>query len=295
MKNLKVFVSFSVIFFCVMNLIVAENPENTSDGNHETGIFEYKFNPKYTHIKAFNDGEEYEGVPSLITIDRNPGYIQPWSGYIPEFTLKNKSLEKNLPCQTYNIKTGYRYDGIEVAVNKWVKMACEEALISAQHKGGPFGAVIVQIDDESGKVIRYWRNHNHVTEWNDPTAHAEVSTIRAACKELGVVNLRKIEKDKSKLPQNGRTSHCEIYVNAEPCPMCYGAISWADIPVVVFAATEFDSAAPGVAFSDETMYENMAKPYKDRTDRKVYQSSSPNSLDAFNYWKRTGNKTDYGQ
>jgi len=261
--------------------------------NKETEIFGYQYNPKYTHMNFFEGGEEYEGVPSKFKLDENPYYIQPWSGYTPEFTLEDKNLEKNLPCQTYNIKADYRYIGIEVEYNKWVEMACEEALISAQNKGGPFGAVIVQIDDKTGEVLRYWRNHNHVTEWSDPTAHAEVTTIRAACKELGVINLNNIKKGEAKLSQNGETSHCEIYVNAEPCPMCYAAISWADIPVVVFAATRYDAAAQGVAFDDESMYHNMALPYKERTDREVYQSSCPNSLDAFNFWKRTQGKVAY--
>jgi guanine deaminase len=195
-------------------------------------------------------------------------------------------MEENFPVQASNIKAGDIYDEIEVKDNKWIKEACAEALHSAQHGGGPFGAVIIQIDDTTGNVIRYWKNHNHVTEWNDPTAHAEISTIRAACKELGVFDLGTIKKEESSLPQTGDTSHCEIYSSTEPCPMCYAAICWAKIPTLVFAATRFDAAQKGVDFSDKALYMDIARPYKDRKMSNIYQSTTGNSLDAFNYWKR---------
>src|ERR1700761_8238804 len=72
-------------------------------------------------------------------------------------------------------------------------------------KGGPFGAVIVR----DGKVIA--TGANNVTASNDPTAHAEVTAIRAACKKLGAFTLE----------------GCEVYTSCEPCPMCLAAIYWA--------------------------------------------------------------------
>jgi len=69
-------------------------------------------------------------------------------------------------------------------------------------------------------------------------------------------------------------------------PMCYAAISWARIPLLVFAATRFDAAQQGIDFSDEAIYEDLARPYKDRLSMTVKQASCPNSLDAFNLWKR---------
>ena len=267
-------------------LAVGEQSKSPSENS-----MSYEFDPQYTHTKAFEVGEKYQGIPAPLGKRPLSGYLQPWSGYVPECTLEDQSRCDFVPAQTSNIKPDAIYDGVEVGSNPWEQMACEEALLSAQHKGGPFGAVIVQIDDETGEVIRYWRNHNHVTEWNDPTAHAEVSTIRAACKELGVFDLGTISKGKSKLPQKGATSHCEIYVNAEPCPMCYASICWARIPVVVFGATRYDSAVQGVDFGDAAIYVEFGKPFKDR-ERKVRQSTCPNSLDAFNYWKRS-KKIDY--
>jgi len=130
-------------------------------------------------------------------------------------------------------------------------------------------------------------NHNHVTEWNDPTAHAEISTIRAATKQLGVINLGHINKQASKLPQPSEWSHCVIYSSAEPCPMCLSAIYWAGLKQLAFAATRFDSAVQGVNFSDEMIYEELQRPYSQRKHMKVVHARTNNSLDAFNYYKRT--------
>jgi len=254
-------------------------------------FFGDEYNPENTIMTAISCDEKYEGVPQPLKKKDPLHYVQPWNGYCPPSNLKDEKLAKCLPCQTYNIKTSGIYRGIEVQGNKWMLMSCEEAKRGAETSGCPFGAVIVQIDDETGNVIRYWKNHNHVTEWIDPTAHAEVTAIRAVCKELGVFNLGKIEKDDPslKLPQTGKTSHCEIYSSAEPCPMCYAAIRWARINTLVFAATRMDSAAQGVNFSDDNIYTELATPMYLRKElgMNVYQSTVPNSLDAFNTYKRT--------
>jgi tRNA(Arg) A34 adenosine deaminase TadA len=180
------------------------------------------------------------------------------------------------------------YEGITVAPNCWVELACEEAKDSVERGGGPFGAVLLQIEDETNEVIRYWRDQNHVTEFSDPTAHAEISVIRSACHELGVHNLGEIRIHESTLPQKGETSHCEIYCSCEPCPMCYSAISWARIPVLVFSATRYEAAQPGVEFSDEEIYDELKKEYEERSIR-VYQAASTNALKAFELWKRSDN------
>jgi guanine deaminase len=79
--------------------------------------------------------------------------------------------------------------------------------------GGPFGAVIVK----DGKIIA--EGWNRVTSTNDPTAHAEVTAIRDACKALGTFSL----------------AGCEIYTSCEPCPMCLSAIYWARLDRIYFA------------------------------------------------------------
>jgi guanine deaminase len=200
-------------------------------------------------------------------------------------TLKMKVKESS----TIGKETNSIYQNIMIESNRWIELACEEAKVSVERGGGPFGAVILQVDDETNEMIRYWTEHNHVTEFCDPTAHAEISAIRSACHELGVLNLGRIGKQESKLPQMGETSHCEIYCSCEPCPMCYSAIMWARIPVVVFSATRYDAAQPGVDFLDEEIHDELRKDYGDRSIQ-VFRAVCPNAQEAFELWKKSNNK-----
>ena len=257
----------------------------------ETARFCFDYNSKNTRMEAIPAGVPYEGEPVAIG-SRALTDHQDWNGFDPDCSLTDQGLCGRVPSQTANIKVAGVYDGIEVGGNRWMEMASEEARLSVENGGGPFGAVILQIDDETNEVIRYWRNHNHVPAWNDPTAHAEVTAIRAAARELGVFDLGRIEKERAKLPQTGATSHCVIYSSAEPCPMCYSAIYWARIPRLIFAATRYDAAVQGVGFSDEALYHELCQPYAERAGIRSSQATVPNSLDAFNLWKRSA-KTHY--
>jgi len=104
------------------------------------------------------------------------------------------------------------------------------------NRGGPFGCVVVR----QGRIIA--RGANRVTSTNDPTAHAEVTAIRDACRELGTFQL----------------DDCELYTSCEPCPMCLAAIYWARIPQVYYANTRADAAAIG--FDDDFIYRQIALP-----------------------------------
>ena len=108
-------------------------------------------------------------------------------------------------------------------------------------RGGPFAAVVVK----DGKIIA--EGTNCVTSTNDPTAHAEVVAIRAACKHLGNFELK----------------GCEIYTTCEPCPMCLGAIYWARPARVYFANTAADASKAG--FDDSLdLRGNSARPHAHR-------------------------------
>lgn len=106
--------------------------------------------------------------------------------------------------------------------------------------GGPFGCVIVR----DGQIVG--RGHNEVLCSNDPTAHAEVVAIRDACKALGQYHL----------------GGCTVYATCEPCPMCLGAIYWAQPARLVFACTREDAAAIG--FNDALIYQELALPLENR-------------------------------
>lgn len=235
-------------------------------------------------------GQTFDFKPVHI-IPGELDHHQPWDGYAPPCTLEQQDDCKYYPVQTANIKVQDIYSGIEVIGDSWMQLACDTALKSIDQNGGPFGAVILQIDKSTNQILRYWANHNQVTSTKDPTAHAEIMTIRSACASLGVFNLGCIKKDESKLPQPGDVSYCVIYSSAEPCPMCYSAICWSNIPMLLFAATRFDAAVQGVDFSDEAIYEELAKPYSQRYI-KIYQCTVDNSLSSFNLWK-VSPKTPY--
>ena len=103
-------------------------------------------------------------------------------------------------------------------------------------RGGPFGAVIVR----GGSVVA--EGTNLVTTALDPTAHAEINAIRAACRAM----------------QSFQLTGCEIYTTCEPCPMCLGAIYWSRPDCVYYAGTREDAAAAG--FDDAVIYDELPLP-----------------------------------
>lgn len=134
--------------------------------------------------------------------------------------------------------------------------------------GGPFGAIIVY----KNKIIG--RGWNRVPSANDPTAHAEISAIRDACRKLKTFEL------------NG----CEIYVNCEPCPMCLAAIYWARIGKVFYANTRKDAAKIG--FDDDLIYREISLPLS-RRKIPTKQLLRPEALKIFDEWKAKPNKIHY--
>ena len=116
-------------------------------------------------------------------------------------------------------------------MNRYMRMAIGEAKrgILAGH-GGPFGCVIVK----DGVVVG--KGHNQVIKNQDPTCHGEVMAIHKACKKLGTFDL----------------SGCELYTTGEPCPMCLGAILWANIDKVYFGCNIIDTEKIG--FRDNKFY-----------------------------------------
>ncbi len=155
------------------------------------------------------------------------------------------------------------------AVKKFLREAIELAAEGVRsRKGGPFGAVVVK----DGRVIG--RGCNRVTSAQDPTAHAEVVAIRAACEAVKCFHL----------------SGCEIYCSCEPCPMCLGAIFWARIERVYFACGREDAARYG--FDDAVLYEQVAV---DWSSRKIdsMQLLREEGLSPFVDWAALDERVDY--
>ena len=104
----------------------------------------------------------------------------------------------------------------------------------------PFGAVLVVAGGVAGEGA------NRVTELRDPTAHAEITALRAAGRALGQLAF-----------EDG-----VMYSSSEPCPMCLTACYWARIPRVVYGATSHDVAACG--FEDLQLYRELGRPRSER-------------------------------
>lgn len=134
-------------------------------------------------------------------------------------------------------------------------------------EGGPFGAVIT---DKNGNIIA--QGNNMVLANNDPTAHAEVTVIREACKKLGTYDL----------------SGYILYTSCEPCPMCLSAIIWANIKTVYYGCTRED--AGNIGFRDDAIYEYLEGKKKDLLELK--QLDRDDCIALFEEYKKDG-KTIY--
>lgn len=149
-----------------------------------------------------------------------------------------------------------------------MRMAIELSVQNVREGGGPFGAVIAR----KGEVVA--TGTNRVTANLDPTAHAEVSAIRAAAARLGTFDL----------------SGCEIYTSCEPCPMCLGAIYWAHLDKVYYGNTKRDAASIG--FDDAFIYEELAlDPSKRRL--KMEALLPDEAIAAFEAWRDKTDKVPY--
>ena len=149
-----------------------------------------------------------------------------------------------------------------------MREAIRLASANVENGGGPFGAVIAC----GGEIIA--TGVNRVTANCDPTAHAEVSAIRAAAQKLGTFNL----------------SGCDIYSSCEPCPMCLGAIYWARLDRLFYGNTKTDAARIG--FDDAFIYKELALPLPERTLR-AEQLLGKEALATFEAWEQKTDKTPY--
>jgi tRNA(Arg) A34 adenosine deaminase TadA len=134
--------------------------------------------------------------------------------------------------------------------------------------GGPFGALVVR----DGKVLA--EGWNEVTSTLDPTAHAEVTAIRRACKAVGDFHLE------------GAT----LYTSCEPCPLCLSAAYWAHIKRIVYANTREEAAAIG--FDDAFIYDEIPK---SPSARRIAMEHHPrdDARAAFAAWMAKADKVQY--
>ncbi len=153
----------------------------------------------------------------------------------------------------------------KIFMKEAIRLASENVHIS---QGGPFGAVVVK----NGQVIG--KGGNKVTLLNDPTAHAEIVAIREAAKTLNSFDL----------------TGCELYSSCEPCPMCLGAIYWAHLDKLYYAATKDDAAKAD--FDDSFIYKEFSLPKEERSIPSL-QMMREDSVKVFEEWIVSENKIPY--
>ena len=149
-----------------------------------------------------------------------------------------------------------------------MRKAIELSRENVANGGGPFGAVIAK----DGEIVA--AGVNRVTASCDPTAHAEVSAIRAAASKLGTFNL----------------SGYEIYTSCEPCPMCLGAIYWARLDKMYYGNNKTD--AKNIGFDDSFIYDELEL----KTENRKLPSEvllHDEAIKAFEEWMEKEDKIEY--
>ena len=145
----------------------------------------------------------------------------------------------------------------------------EAAANLTSNEGGPFGAVVVK----DGAIIG--RGRNRVLSRHDPTCHAEIEAIRAACQALLTHDL----------------SGCVLYTSCYPCPMCLSAAIWANIKTVYYGNTAEDAAAIG--FRDDFIYRFIEKGQNDPSVLTLTQLDRDAAIKTFNSYHEKPDKELY--
>jgi tRNA(Arg) A34 adenosine deaminase TadA len=122
-----------------------------------------------------------------------------------------------------------------------LRRAIELAFENVEAGGQPFGAVVVK----DREVVATGVNEMHVD--NDPTAHAEVTALRAAGRVLGSSSL----------------AGCTVYASGHPCPMCMAAMRMAGVTAVDYAYSNEDGKPYGL--SSAAVYEDLARPFAEQS------------------------------
>jgi len=150
----------------------------------------------------------------------------------------------------------------------FMRRAIELSFAGIEAGGGPFGAVVVK----DGQIVG--EGYNNVVPGQDPTAHAEVNAIRAACRQLATHDL----------------SGCVIYTSCEPCPMCLAAIWWARIERIYYCNSRADAAA--IDFDDEAIYQEIRRPLHER-QLPLERLDDEQAKAAFTCWVAKEDKVPY--
>jgi len=134
--------------------------------------------------------------------------------------------------------------------------------------GGPFGAVVVR----NGEIVS--TGVNLVTSINDPTAHAEIVAIRAACRTL----------------RSFRLTGCVVYSSCEPCPMCLAALYWSHCDAIFYGNSAADATAAG--FDDSFLYDELRRPI-DQRKIPMTRLLAGEAIENFITWRAKTDRIEY--
>ncbi|MBT2477538.1 nucleoside deaminase [Streptomyces sp. ISL-94] len=151
----------------------------------------------------------------------------------------------------------------------WMDEVIRLATNSVLNGGGPFGALVAK----DGEIVAI--GNNQVTATLDPTAHAEVSAIRAACKQLNTFSLK----------------GCVLITSCEPCPMCLSSALWSRVDRIVYAADRDDAAVAG--FDDRKFYDLFEKKPESMWPTRITRLDLPNRTAPFDAWLAKSDRIDY--
>ncbi|MCW2602229.1 MAG: tRNA-specific adenosine deaminase [Pseudonocardiales bacterium] len=151
----------------------------------------------------------------------------------------------------------------------FLQQCVDLAAANVEGGGGPFGALVVA----GGLVIA--TGVNRVTLDLDPTAHAEVTAIRAACIAMGTFSL----------------AGCTLYSSCEPCPMCLASALWSRVDAIVYAADRDDAATAG--FDDRAFYELFEDTPRAQWTVPVTQAALQGRVAPFQAWSAKTDRIDY--
>ncbi|WP_228717725.1 nucleoside deaminase [Allosaccharopolyspora coralli] len=147
--------------------------------------------------------------------------------------------------------------------------AIDLATTSVAGGGGPFGALVLR----GGELVG--TGNNQVTTLLDPTAHAEVTAMRHACRELDTFSL----------------DGCVLVTSCEPCPMCLSSALWARMDRILFSASRDDAAYGG--FDDRKFYDLFETKPRAVWPMQVEQVDVPHRTRPFEAWLAKDDRIDY--
>jgi tRNA(Arg) A34 adenosine deaminase TadA len=178
--------------------------------------------------------------------------------------VDTQGLEDAVPTRS-QLHTHPRHDSEEQA---FLRTAVDLAGENVAAGGGPFGALLVR----GAEIVA--TGVNRVTADLDPTAHAEVVAIRAACHRIG----------------DFRLTGCVLVSSCEPCPLCLSAALWARVDRVIYAADRDDAAVGG--FDDRAFYELFEQP-RSSWPLTMRHLSTVNGTTPFTSWLSRSDRVDY--